>query len=278
MLDGYLPITNPLYKNFKKSALVYRIAGENSPSNIKKNENKKTLWSGFTKGSIGIAKGIYSGNTYLYEIEGDILLESELDFYTKLDRNGNKWFYSKTDNFIKFQDEIIKKIEKYLNSEGKEKEQDTWMYLNSRKLDQKVKAERKRKFIKWYYDTVKKIITKPFISKIINDINKSRNIVGDYTNDEVIFNNYKVKGAYIVTNFAEFTDDIIKNYALFEEPDPFGEYINALEKIPFLGFIFDQNIIKIDTEKKKYASDFAFNDYDKVKEKISAAIQSKSYL
>ena len=73
MLSGWMPITPSLMDKFKiRYEPIYRVAGLNSPKTEKKYENKKKVFSGFTKGSLGISSGAISGDIYLYEKSGEL--------------------------------------------------------------------------------------------------------------------------------------------------------------------------------------------------------------
>jgi len=93
MLDLMVPV-KPGYFDFQTIETVYRVAGLQSARNVKKREHKKGIYTGFTKGSTGVASGIFSGVQFLWELEGKIQYDSGYDFYTRLDRNGYRWFRS----------------------------------------------------------------------------------------------------------------------------------------------------------------------------------------
>ncbi len=244
MLDLYVPL-KPSYFKLKKN-IVYRIAGENSAKNILKNQKKKILYSGFWNGSEALSRGISSGGDFLWELEGDIVFRGEYDFFTYLDRNGYKWFSS---NY--FKTKMRPRIEKYFEKNWGNKILGGWyaslvgtyfkgtdlqMAQNSPEL-KKIIGKRKQDFIKWYYDESKKILNLKKSIKIIKDeIESNKSIT--WQNDEVVFNNYIVKGVFItIAN----NKNITRLQSLYDT-------IKDLN-IKFKGFIKQTDISMINVEK-----------------------------
>jgi hypothetical protein len=257
MLDFMVPV-KPGYFDFQETTTVYRIAGIQSPSDMKKREGKKGIYTGFTKGSTGVSRGIFSGSKYLWELEGKVQFDSEHDFYTRLDRNGYRWF--KSEFFEKKMEVKVKEYFKKRNLEGY-----SWSFYNEYldKENPKIRGERKRDFIKWYYDESKKLIKK-YNKEIIQEVKeKHKNPTAGYDNDEVLFNEYKIIGAYITTAFKEketFTSGV-DTWSIINEPEPFKQQVDNLKKnnIKNLGFIYLSDIIKIDKDKGKTPNKYKFN-------------------
>ena len=201
MLDYYVPL-KPYYFDNKKQK-VYRIAGEKSLNNMIKNQNTKTMYSGFTKSSNDLSTGIYSGGDYLYELYANVVFKAEYDFFTNIDRNGYKWFSSGVFKYkiIPLVDKYFEnKIEFYKNKISKSTDYNViYTYLNATDITgkdhKKTKGKRKQDFIKWYYDTSKKLLTKDLLKEIKQEIISNKSIT--YSNDEVVFNDYKITGIFI---------------------------------------------------------------------------------
>jgi hypothetical protein len=110
----------------------------------------------------------------------------------------------------------------------------------------KISGMRKRDFIRWYYGVSKSILkNKNFLEKIKNEIieRKSQN----YTNDEIIFDNYTVTGVFLPANEFSYINDI-------------SEKVQQIEqfKLKFKGLIDEKDISKIDLNKNKSADNFAY--------------------
>jgi hypothetical protein len=273
MLRYRVPIKPGFFK--EKRGLVYRIAGENSPNNIKKNEGKKKEFSGFTKGSEPLSKGIFSGGAYIYELDANIVYDHEKDIFSQIDRNGYKWFDS-----VPFYKKIKPLVLKYFGEKTDKKDVmkiDMLKYLNQ-------SGNNKKDFIKWYFDISKKLLKD---KKLINDIyNEVIVPMPVYTNDEVIFNNYTVKGAYIITDIIRadkktFEEDVVNlgSSAFYYENDPKPVDIikeresleDGLKKanIKYLGTLMREDIVYIDVRKNRTAERYAFfPDFDKIKKEF----------
>jgi hypothetical protein len=118
-------------------------------------------------------------------------------------------------------------------------------------------GKRKQKFIKWYFDEAKKFLDNP---KNIEKIIKNQTEGSDYTHDEVIFNNYKIIGAYVIgprmlKSKTKYDLDVVE-YNITSVLDAYDTLNEA--KIKYLGTILEIDIKKIDLEKGKEAKDLAF--------------------
>ena len=276
MLDFMVPV-KPGYFDFQETATVYRVAGLQSAKNIKKREGKKGIYTGFTKGSTGVSRGIFSGAQYLWVLEGKIQLDSDHDFYTRLDRNGYRWFKSTA-----FKNMMEVKVKEYFKE--KTLEGYSWSYyknyLTDEKVSKKEQGERKRDFIKWYYDTSKKII-KYYGKDIVKEI-KDKYSEGShsYANNEILFNEYKIIGAYIISDYSEkeiYTEGM-DYWVLTDDGTPYQYFAEELKKykIPQLGFIFKDDIKYIDKDKGKTPDKFKFKfdiDLKKLEKEIRKRIE-----
>jgi len=260
MLSGWMPITPSLMDKFKiRYEPIYRVAGLNSPKTEKKYENKKKVFSGFTKGSQGISSGAISGGVYLYEKSGDVLIELPRDAGTSLDRNGHKWLNLYTlDLSTKFKGKIFDKMNKYAKK-----------FTNSN-IDYFIKNEatqkQKRDFIKWYYDESKKLLTDNFIKNLIKEyIDSIKGVNTIWNNNELLYTNYKLNGAYIITNKPL---DIFKTQ-LKEDDWAFSYFKERLENlqknnIKYLGCIYHSQIKDIHSEFKPANTFSEYIDIDKI--------------
>ena len=260
MLDAYMPIKPGFFKDFKnqKKQTVYRVAGYKSPKNIKKYENKKGMFSGFTKSSDGVAQGIYSGATYLWVVEANIEFESNYDMYIQTDRNGFKWLNNST-----FSNYMYKEMKKYFNNLGIYNNRGNMLvYLDGESIDSKTSGKRKKDFIAWYYDTAKQIIKthKKVLLKSIEDTLYA-SLDNTYLNNELIFNEYKVKEVYIISNINKnIWDDYKKSPVLAYNHDYRKDEYNELVKVgfkdKFKGFILNTDVAGIN--EKNPPSKYAF--------------------
>jgi hypothetical protein len=238
--------------------------GLQSPANAKKYEGKKTEFSGFTKGSDSLAGGYFSGNAIMYELQADVLFGMPKDFFSDVDRNGYKWLSN--DSFGTY---IQKKMEEYykkhepdpLGSSNYEIDYRMATYLEG-------DGKRKRDFIKWYYVQAQIFLRNP---KNVEKVIKQETHLNDYKHDEVVFNNYKIIGAYVIgpkllQSSKRFALDAVE-YNITSIIDAYKNIKKA--KIKYLGTILEVEIKKINLEKGKEAKDLAFfPPYDKIEKWI----------
>jgi len=203
---------------------VFRVDSfKNLPKTIK-NQNTKFQTSGFTRGSIGLAKGAIQKFEVLLQIKGDTVFEGSGDSETHLDRNGKRWIspsdWYEVKSMNKYVDFMIVEITKFLAKNSNlldyiEKNSPSSIFSNNKIIDYdflldpskpsiakqkfysefipKLSGKDKSKLIKKYLDLSKEFIEKN--PSIILEIEKSGHLImrGEFTNDEVLVHNYKIE-------------------------------------------------------------------------------------
>jgi predicted RNA-binding protein len=234
MFGGLIPVTPSMMKDLTiRIPVVYRVAGAASPSTEKRYEGKKKVFSGFTKGSSGIARGAISGGTYLYEKSADVLVNLKFDAGTRLDRNGNKWLNFFDGEGLEYKAKMFDKMKDYVKKIDPKSESLEEFILF------KATQNQKKDFIKWYFDESKKILTKKFMDKLLKDYNKKANNIITWNNNELLYTNYTIKGAYIIVH---------EPLDLYTTDDVFYDKLETLKKnkIKYLGNIYYKQIKDID--------------------------------
>jgi hypothetical protein len=191
--------------------------------------------------------------------------------YTKTDRNGFKWIYHTT-----FSDYMLPEVVKFFENKGiKFDFSSSRLYLDDKSLDPKIRGERKREFIKWYYDTSKKIIKKHG-QKIIDAVKKTTasSVDSHFNNDEIVFSQYKVKGVYVIVDIRkkDFENyqkelDYLKDFGLdlFLETECNNLKKTGYDKL-FKGLLDKQDVPGIDKDKGRTPDKFAFGTKEQIKE------------
>ena len=186
---GFLPLTPSIMKNFETPIKkAYHITDLEGLEMLKKLQNQKKQIPCFTKGSEGISGGARTMGQYMVELSGISSFESPSDISSELSRNGYRWLPPMTDNGSYviddlFSSKIKKKMVKYFNIKG----DDEWGIepeLQIGNIVYDLDGKGKAKFIKWYFDEAKKLITKAFITKIKKSIGNAQ---GDMWNNNELF-------------------------------------------------------------------------------------------
>ena len=273
MIGSYIPI-KPGYFD-EGTQTVYRIAGINSASDMVKNQGKKGMWSGFTKGSSGLSGGIYSGGDFLYELKANVTFKGANDLWSHIDRNGYKWVDANESTH-----KITKAVSKYFTSlpdfvkvYGRKPANvmfdEKKAYLEGTGKFKATKKEigiRKRDFIKWYYGFMKKFVNihKEDLKKEISQSSLDNSMNGmKYNNDEIIFNDYTIKGLYIISDQEDeesFFTSYALNYHTGAKDALYGKQIETVKKykLPYKGFIYRGDIENIKLPNNP-ASKYVFN-------------------
>ena len=186
---GFIPFTPYIMKEFEKEIkTAYHITGEDGVKGLKKIQGRKNQISVFTKGGKGISTGAKSGSDLLVELSGISSFKSDMDIGSDLSRRGYKWIYFPF-GVKGYTDVMDKKIAEYLN---------TGVQNIKAELKHKDSKEQHR-FMKWYLDEAKKLMTKSLIKKIQKELlNRPNDDFWD--NDELFLHTIKVKNVKIIAN------------------------------------------------------------------------------
>ena len=256
MLEYKMPI-KPGYFRKEPRKTVYRVAGVESARSIKQRQGRKNLLVGFTRGSTGLSQGYMSGSGVLYELDVQPVLSFDIDITTETDRNGYKWiesdvFARKMSIEITSSKELLKKIG--YNS-GYVSPQMIIKYLEADKdIPSKEAGKHKQFFIKWYYGISKKILNQ-YKDQILEELMKKYKgrYYSDLSNDEIVFNDYKVKGFWLISSSKP--EEVTDAYLSWRIDDT-----KPLKKtgFKFKGFIYNQDILYIDISKGRTADKYSF--------------------
>ena len=206
MARGYMPLTPSIMKDFEHFIpKTYHVTSFKNVDNIMKLQGKRKDIPTFTKGSYGLSRGAIENSDVLFTLEGYSSFDASLDFESVLDRNGHRWLNPDKDYDMvvnnKFKVPMYKEIIKEYDL--KDRFSIESFIFN---LDNKEKA----KFIKFYFDTSKKLTTKT----LINDIKKSisNGMAGSFGNNEILLHNFKVNKLQIIIDDADEEYELAKEY------------------------------------------------------------------
>jgi hypothetical protein len=201
---------------------------------IKKLQGSKKSISCFTKGSAGLSQGARTVTEVLVELSGKSSFQAESDFYSALSRNGYKWLrplFTDKDYVVnnKFTVPMNKKMIEYFGLKDRFEIRGT-----VEKLDGKGKA----KFVKWYMDESKKLITKKLLKQIQDSISKQNH--HSFNNNELFLHSFKIEGVKVVENKDDDLRPEERKYGWEERAD-----IIKKMGLKFTGFIKPEEISKI---------------------------------
>lgn len=195
MAKGFLPLSPTIMRDFSQDVkLAYHITDVDGLKGLKRLQGKKKEISVFKRGGEGISMGARREGIFLVSLSGKSNFDADKDFNSQLSRNGYKWLDPvRTDkDYVvnnKFTVKMNKKMEKYFKVEDR-----FGIMSKAENLDGKGKA----KFIKWYFDESKKLITKKLLDEIKTSIAKRDST--DWKNDEYFLGEIKVTEVHIIQN------------------------------------------------------------------------------
>jgi len=232
---AYLPLTPSIMKELEFDVKdAYHATDMDGLKTIKRYQKSKKTISAFTKGSVGISQGARVQTEVVVRLDGKGLFQAEGDFYSSLSRNGYKWLsplMTEKDYVVnnEFSVPMFKKMVEYFGVKDRHAIPSTVKGLSGKD---------KAKFIKWYMDEAKKLISKKLLKSIQKSISKS--IHSTFNNDEVLLHSYEVKGVSVV----EY-QDLDLRYS--DREITWSENKKAVEKMGFKfdGFIKPEDIAKI---------------------------------
>ena len=214
MANGYLPLSPSIMKEFEIfMPEVFHTTNARGLDTVIKLQGKKVDIPTFTRGSEGLAQGARTFTDFVIELEGYSSFSADTDMVTLLDRNGHRWLSKHADAgvgfdgiiFKSFTVPIMKKLRIKYNFDVEER-----YYMIKEKMEEALEnmnGKEKKEFIKFYYDESKKLITKSLVQKLKKSLVKARaNRSSDFTNDEVLLHNFKIKGVYRVVDSWELDD------------------------------------------------------------------------
>ena len=228
---GFIPFTPYIMKEFEvKIDTAYHITGEDGVKGLKKIQGRKNQISVFTKGGDAISSGAKSGADFLVELSGISSFMSSMDIGSDLSKRGYKWIYFPY-GVKGYTDVMNKKMAEYLNTG-----------------EQNIKAELKHKskkeqhrFMKWYLDEAKKLISKPLIKKMQKELlNRPNDTYWD--NNELFLHSINVKNVKIIANVSSEQDlEITRGFMDYE----YKEKMINKQGFEFGGYKFQKYLYKL---------------------------------
>ena len=230
-----LPLAPSIINDFEKDIKgVYHVCKLEDLKNVIKMQGKRRDIATFSNGISGISHGTSGNADIMLILDGKTSFSAELDFNSVLDRNGYRWLniYSGKKYVAnnKFSVKMRPKMEKYLGVYRYQIE-DTIFNMSGKD---------KAKFIKWYYDESKKLLTKSLLKEIADDL--ALGFEGGFNNDEILLHNFKIKGLYIIDS--EIPDSMTDEHGK-------DNYLEARKmalkkmKIPHTGIIKSSRIAQL---------------------------------
>jgi len=192
MMSGFMPLSPSILKDseiFIPEA--YHVTSIKYVSNVVKLQGKMVDLPTFTKGSEGISRGAFEKAEVLFKLSGYSSFSALKDFNSDLDRNGHRWLNPWNNKVVdkKFSKKIYKEIIKEYNLDD---------IYDIPSLVNGMDNKEKYKFVKFYYDKSKKIITKSLIIEIQESI--SKNHTGSFDNNEILLHNFKVLELLVIND------------------------------------------------------------------------------
>ena len=240
MSDGYMPLTPSIMKEFQKPIdLAYHACDEAGLKTLKELQGSKNQISTFRRGGKGIAIGARSETQFIVELKGISSFWADVDIYSQISRNGNKWLDPKmTDkDYVvnnKFSTPMRKKMIKYFDVKDR---------FEVKNVVSELDGKTKNKFIKWYFDEAKKLINKKLLDEIRVSIAKKHR--GDWNNDEYFLHNIEILGVWVV----DPGGDELESEDNERKIEAHRQYATDFLKLNYLGFIDKKDIEKLNSNK-----------------------------
>ena len=230
MIEGYMPLSPSLLKDFETFVpKAYHITNFKNVENVIKSQNKKIDIATFTKGSVGISYGAIAGGDVMFTLEGYSSFRADVDFKSEVDRNGHRWLSPSydDDNIVNnlFTVPMKKAIVKEYNLDNRLQISDIVVDFDGQEMN---------KFIKFYFDTAKKLITSTLLKKLKTSLANTYSGAG-YTNDEVLLHKYKIKKIDMILD-----EDRSKS-----RKETLSDDFYKMYKIKLNGFILREDIKKL---------------------------------
>lgn len=226
MIEGFMPLTPSILKEFEIFIpKVYHVTDFFEVKNIMKLQGKRKDIATFTKGSEGIAMGAIADAEVFFELEGYSSFQSGQDFESMLDRNGHRWLNPMKDKGLIVNNKFTVPMKKAIVEKYNLKDR-----FGISSLVNNMSGKEKASFIKFYFNTAKKLTTKSLLKEIKESIEKTYS--SDYNNNEILLHNFKVKSIKLILD-TDFEDEDSKeeawnNFINYSDEEVDG-YITRLE-------------------------------------------------
>ena len=199
--SGYLPLAPYLLEDMERDVKgFYHVTDIKKYDKLKSIQNRRIDIPCFTKGSMGLTKGLLTDGEVLVTLDGKASAFFEGDVNTYLDRNGLRWLSPKGNVSQRVNDIVFAfgvKIGDRVIGHFKITREDpmgrrlhlptdiaigNWIYDKD--------GSTKRKFMKFYYDEAKKLVNRPLIDKINKALGWRDN--QNISHNEILVHNFKI--------------------------------------------------------------------------------------
>ncbi len=257
MVKGKLPLRDIIIDNTFKVPKAFRVSGLLSLKWTTKQQGQKKQLPAFLRSSKAVAVGAPSGNEILIELEGESDLHLPLDSGTIMSRNGYRWIFDwqlLEKMLPDWHDNITKELKGYFK---KNYPNEINLIYGSDTYSQAViidhidtywTGKEKADFIKWYFDTTKKITKKENIYEKLKKAVQEWYDIGSFKNDEILLQNYKIKGIWLIDHTKGLNSK--EEYQEFYRSEL--KFLKRFKSIKFCGIVSQDDVAKINVEKGKY--------------------------
>jgi len=194
------PIVSKLLGGGKNQESFHLTSLEYLPG-LKKIKGLKSI-STFSKGMGSVIQNVNIKPEVLIKLEGNVVLSSEKDAFTHLDKSGMRWINLETiqNNRKKYDfiwDAFSKKLANYMN--------DTFnLEMTQKDIDEKsicdywskLKPKEKKQAKDFYIKHVESLLQNKIYINIIKEFLENNKT--DYKHDEIVMNKFKILGAYSI--------------------------------------------------------------------------------
>ena len=257
MIKGYLPLKDTIINDTFKVPKAFRVSGILSLKWTVKQQGQKKQLPAFLRGSNAVAFGAPSGNEILIELEGESALHLPVDAGTIMSRNGYRWIFDwmfLQDMLPKWDENIKKELKKYFKENYPN---EVNLIYGGDSYSQAViidhindywTGKEKADFIKWYFDTAKKLTKKYNIYDKLKKSVESWYKNSSFKNDEVILQNYKIKGIWLIDHTKGLNSK--EEYQEFYKSEL--KFLKIFKNIKFCGIVSLEDTAKINVKKGIY--------------------------
>ena len=195
--SGGLPLSPSMLQAYEKDVTAFHVTDIAGLPNVEKYQGKRKDLATFSRGSEGLAKGIYTVGELLLTLKGKSSFSATVDASTHLDRTGIRWLLptwkaKKLESLFtaKMLVKVTAVYKDQIPESGVTYFEPIWQRIT--KMVTAMDGKDKNLFFKYYLDEAKKLITKELLEELIEEIEALNLQKGPFDNDEILLHNYKI--------------------------------------------------------------------------------------